>query len=93
MFPVEIRIPKGDEDTLSVRMTEIRQWLDNHRFEPSIFRHTLTSRGFVFLVDFKIKAEAVEFAMSFGGRILSTAEDTPMVDYNSIYKNRVGDGH
>ena len=91
MFPVEIRILKDAEDTFTARMTAMRQWLDHRRFEPSIFRHTLTSRGFVILVDFKIKAEAVEFARRFDGHILSIVEDTPMIDYSSIYKNRVGD--
>jgi hypothetical protein len=91
MFLVEICIPKGTKNTLTVGMTAMRQWLDHRRFEPSIFRHTLTSRGFIILIDFKLNAEAVEFSRNFGGRILSMAEDTKMIDYSSIYNNRVGD--
>jgi hypothetical protein len=91
MFLVEICIPKGTKNTLTVGMTAMRQWLDHRRFEPSIFRHTLTSRGFIIQIDFKLKAEAVEFSRNFGGCIFSMAKDTTMIDYSSIYNNRVGD--
>ena len=74
MFSVKICIPKSNEDSLTAKMTTIRQWLDHRRFEPSIFRHTATSDSFTILVGFKIKAEAEEFATSFDGHDLRVTQ-------------------
>ncbi len=69
MFPVEIRI--RDAETLTQQMTEMRQWLDNHRFEPATFRYTSASR-IIFWVHFTIESEAVAFAEAFGGSVIAT---------------------
>jgi len=70
MFPVEVRIPERDEDALTARMTAMREWLDHHRFQPSAFRHTFTSPGILFRVDFSAATEAAMFAREFGGRVI-----------------------
>ena len=69
MFPVEIRI--ADENAVTDRMNTMREWLDHRRFEPSIFRYTFDGTGLVFLVDFKLEAEAIAFAQAFDGRLVS----------------------
>ena len=70
MFPVEILMNGQAEDALTVRMTEMRQWLDHRRFEPSTFRYTFTGSGIVFVVHFAIATEAAAFATEFRGRLL-----------------------
>jgi hypothetical protein len=50
-------------------MAEMRMWLDERRFEPSVFSCHDESAGVVVRVDFKITAEAEAFACRFKGRI------------------------
>jgi len=75
MFPVEFRIPERDEDALTAKMAAMREWLDHHRFQPSAFRHTFTSPGIVFRVDFSVEADAAKFAKAFGGHVVGALTD------------------
>ena len=69
MFPVAIRLRETDEKVVTEKMSEMREWLDHRRFEPSAFRYALDSPGFVFQVDFKMEAEAIAFAHAFDGQV------------------------
>lgn len=73
MFPVEVRIPESDD--FGRVMTAMREWLDHRRFQPSTFRHTSTSPGVVFRLDFSAEAEAAVFAKEFGGRVIGDNAD------------------
>jgi len=75
LYPVEIIFGQYTEDALTARMTEIREWLDHRRFEPSTFRHTFTKSGLLFHVDFKLQAEAELFARDFEGRVIGERAD------------------
>jgi hypothetical protein len=54
---------------LSGAMAEMRIWLDERRFEPSIFCCRRDGAGFLVRVDFKVAGEAEAFAARFSGRI------------------------
>lgn len=54
---------------LSGAMAEMRIWLDERRFEPSIFCCRRDGAGFLVRVDFKVAVEAEAFADRFSGRI------------------------
>jgi hypothetical protein len=71
MFAVELRIL--NEDSFADAMTGMREWLDHRRFEPSVFRYTFSSPGMLLHVDFSVQDEAVKFAESFGGQVVSMA--------------------
>jgi hypothetical protein len=65
MYGVDIRVPPGD---LSRQMSAMRIWLDEHRFEPSVFSCRDTDRGMLVCVEFKVPREAEAFAEHFDGR-------------------------
>lgn len=67
LYTVEVRVFGGD---LMASMTQMRTWLDHRRIEPDAFRHSSGGAGVTFRVDFKMEAEATEFARSFGGRLI-----------------------
>jgi hypothetical protein len=54
---------------LGAAMAKMRMWLDEHRFEPSVFSCRDNGADVVVRVDFKIAAEAEAFAGSFSGQI------------------------
>jgi hypothetical protein len=64
---VEVPVPTDD---VSTPMRNMRQWLDDMRFDPSKFNWKETAGHFVVLVNFKIAAEAIAFAEQFAGRVL-----------------------
>ena len=64
----EVRIP--DDDSLVGRLTDIRVWLDGHRFKPSTFTYFFLESGMKIRVGFKIDDEANAFAQAFGGFLL-----------------------
>jgi hypothetical protein len=51
-------------------MSEMRVWLDSHRYEPDLFQYRMQRRGALMRVDFKIEKEAFAFAEAFGGSVL-----------------------
>jgi hypothetical protein len=69
VFPVEVRL-EDHEDALAAKMAVMRSWLDHRRFRLSTFRHTVTSSGIVFHLNFGAEAEATMFAKEFGGRVI-----------------------
>ena len=56
-------------DGLVGLMSRMREWLDNRRFEPDVFRHSVVDDGAVTIhVQFKIEGEAVAVAEAFSGQ-------------------------
>ena len=69
----EVQIP--DDGGLVDRLTDMRVWLDNHRFKPSTFTYFFLDPGMKIQVAFKVAEEAEAFAQEFRGVLL----DTPSV--------------
>jgi hypothetical protein len=68
MFQVEICI--AEDSALSDGMEKMRTWLDEHHFEPAIFRYAFVHQGIVCRVDFPVEAEAAAFAGAFEGKLV-----------------------
>jgi hypothetical protein len=64
----EVRI--AEEDDFGGRLTAMRLWLDEHRFEPSTFTYFYLDPGMMVRVSFSISDEAEAFAEKFGGFLL-----------------------
>ena len=52
LYTVQIRL---GEDGLVGRMSEMREWLESHHYEPDLFRYRMERRGAMLRVDFKIE--------------------------------------
>jgi hypothetical protein len=65
----EVLIP--DANDLFQRLTDMRVWLDDHRYEPSTFKYFYLDPGMMIRVSFKIDDEAEAFAQKFGGFTMS----------------------
>ena len=65
-------VPLFDENDLTGRLTDIRVWLDERRYEPSTFTYFFLDPGMKIRVTFKIDHEAEAFAREFGGSLLDT---------------------
>ena len=65
MYAVDIYVEQGD---LSRKMSAMRIWLDEHRFEPSTFSCRDTDDGTLVCIEFKVPYEAEAFAEHFDGR-------------------------
>ena len=70
LYSVQIRL---GEDGLVARMSETREWLDSHRYEPDLFQYRMGRRGAMLRVDFKIEKEAFAFAEAFRGSVAGEA--------------------
>ena len=69
LYTVEVRLIGRD---LTPSMSEMRTWLDHHRFEPDAFRHSRGGAGITFRVEFKHADEAAAFAEAFDGRVIGS---------------------
>jgi hypothetical protein len=65
LYSVEVHC-RADE--LVDRMSRMREWLDNRRFEPDVFRHSVTDEAIAIHVQFKSESEANDFAEAFSGQ-------------------------
>jgi len=66
LYSVEVHC-RADE--LVGVMSRMREWLDNRRFEPDVFRHSGVDGGAVAIhVQFKSEGEAIAFAEAFSGQ-------------------------
>jgi hypothetical protein len=65
MYAVDIHVEQGE---LSRKMSAMRIWLDEHRFEPSTFSCRDTNCGMLVCIEFKAPGEAEAFAERFDGR-------------------------
>ena len=68
----EVRIPDGSD--LVERLTDMRVWLDEHRYEPSTFTYFFLPSGMKIRVSFRVENEAKEFAERFDGFLLDLIE-------------------
>ena len=66
LYVVEIR---RERDRLAETMSAIREWLDDHRFQPDAFRCTTDDEGITCRVEFKVESEAIAYAKAFGGEV------------------------
>ena len=66
MHTVEVR---SDDDDVAATMSQMRTWLDHHRFEPDSFRQLAVGAKTRFRLEFKIESEAAAFAAAFRGRV------------------------
>ena len=66
---VEVRIAE-DED-FGGRLTDMRLWLDDHRYEPSTFTYFYLDPGMMLRVSFSVDEEAEAFAQEFGGSLVN----------------------
>jgi hypothetical protein len=64
----QIRASEGSN--IATRMSEMRAWLDDRRFEPDLFNYDVVPSGVVFREEFKVAGEAMAFAEAFHGRVL-----------------------
>ena len=64
MLIIVVRLPAVD---LAERMTAMRLWLDDHRYEPSTFTYSEDRQNVLIRVAFKIDDEAAAFSMQFNG--------------------------
>ena len=71
LYVVEIR---REYDRLSETMSAIREWLDNHRFEPNAFRCTTDENDLTCRLEFKFESEAAACAQAFGGQLTSIGD-------------------
>ena len=67
MVTVEVPVPADD---VSTPMRNMRQWLDDMRFEASSLTWREIAGGIVVRVGFKSAEEAAAFAEHFAGRVL-----------------------
>jgi hypothetical protein len=64
MRTAKIRVHASD---FAERMTVMRIWLDEHRFEPFRFKYSEDDSDVLIEVDFKVAAEAAAFLARFNG--------------------------
>jgi hypothetical protein len=62
MHTVSIRVRVED---FAERMTAMRLWLDDHRFEPSTFKYSEADKDILIDVSFKVAAEGNAFSVRF----------------------------
>jgi len=74
LYVVEIR--RGREE-LSTLMARVREWLDNHRFEPDTFRCEIGDTGLTCRIEFKVETEARACAEVFGGEVRQIGDKPP----------------
>ena len=65
MYGVDIHVEQGD---ICRKMSAMRIWLDEHRFEPSTFSCRDTDYGMLVSIEFKVPREAEAFAERFDGQ-------------------------
>ena len=66
----EVRIL--DDKSLVDRLTDMREWIDNHQFSPSTFTYYFLDPGMKIHVAFKVPGEAEAFAHEFQGILVDT---------------------
>jgi hypothetical protein len=78
MQTTEVRLL--DDNDLVRQLTDMRIWLDKHRYEPRTFTYFFLDPGLKIQVAFKVAEEAAAFAQQFRGALLDTpsASDRPV---------------
>jgi len=60
---------------LAAPMSQMRNWLDGKRIEPSTFQLSIIRSGTLFRLTFCERSQATAFARAFHGRIVVDTED------------------
>jgi len=71
IITVEIELQGTD---LRAQMNEMREWLDEHRFEPGLFNWDRNGGRMLLSVAFKLAEEAQPFGNRFAGRLIDVRE-------------------
>jgi len=74
MYIVEIRLEPSE---LTEVMAAMRIWLDQRRFEPSVFAYNDSGVDQAVTIVFKLAGEAEAFARHFDGRVKAAALASP----------------
>jgi hypothetical protein len=69
VFSVEVSTSR-ESAALVEYMSKMRDWLDRHRVEPCVFRHSTSPSGLVFRIEFGVEEQATAFAEAFGGQLV-----------------------
>jgi hypothetical protein len=59
-----------DAEDLATVMSEMRAWLDAHRFEPDTYRHIVVRESITIHLQFKVESKAIAFARAFSGQLV-----------------------
>ena len=82
----------SDANDLFQRLTDIRVWLDDHRYEPSTFKYFYLDPGMMIRVSYKIDDEAEAFAQKFGGSTISDFHWTTDSPHNRVAQHGSANG-
>ena len=74
MHTITIRVPGVD---FAERITAMRIWLDEHRFEPSRFKYSEEGNDLLIDVSFNVADAAAAFSARFNGGSADTTSTSP----------------
>ena len=72
MYPVHLRLSDGN---FTIRLAEIRDWLQERRIDPSFLHYRLAADHVRLRVDFTKPSHAAAFRAAFGEALLSAVGD------------------
>jgi hypothetical protein len=72
MYPVHLRLNDGN---FAIRLTEIRDWLQQRRIDPGLMRYDLGADHVSLRIDFTKPSHVTAFRAAFGEAQLSAAAD------------------
>ena len=72
-FPVRVMLRGGD---LTIRIAEIREWLDKRGVDPGPFQYRLADEHVELRIDLITLKDAANFADAFGGIVLGIRRTT-----------------
>jgi len=70
MYPVHFRLSDGN---FAVRLTEIREWLQQHRIDPGLLHYRLAADHVRLRIDFTKPTHVAAFRAAFGEAQVSAA--------------------
>jgi hypothetical protein len=73
-YPVRVVL---DEGNLSVRISEVREWLNKHDIDLGAFQYRMAAKHVKLRIDFVTLRDATRFADTFGGLVIGTKRTTP----------------
>jgi hypothetical protein len=59
-----------DGDDIGARISEVRNWLDDHNLDPGTFHYRVGIKHVRLRIDFTTLMDAAAFAEAFGGMVL-----------------------
>jgi hypothetical protein len=67
LYTVQVRV---DGSNITVRMSEIKEWLDRHDVESGTSQYRMDADGVLCWVHFKLTSEAAAFVEVFAGSVV-----------------------